>query len=64
MSCGISLLSVWRQCYCRCKIGAQFAPNVPSAKKSFWTHPMVLGDKAQVEAHFGLFGDIANLDAR
>ena len=31
----------------------------------FWTHPMVLlGDKAQVEARFGLFGDIANPDAR
>ena len=33
--------------------------------KSFWTHPMVLlGDKAQVEAHLGLFGDSASLDAR
>jgi hypothetical protein len=40
-SCGISLLSLWRQCYCRCKIGAEFVPNVPSAHKSFWTHPMV-----------------------
>jgi hypothetical protein len=30
-----------------------------------WTHPIVhLGDEAQVEAHFGLFGDSANLDAR
>jgi hypothetical protein len=28
-------------------------------------HPMVLlGDKAQVEAHFGLFGDSVNLDSR
>jgi hypothetical protein len=28
-------------------------------------HPMVLlGDKAQLEAHFGLFGDSANFDAR
>jgi hypothetical protein len=28
-------------------------------------HPMVLlGDEAQVEARFGLFGDSANLDAR
>ena len=64
-SCGISLLSVWRQCKCRCKIGAHFAPNVPSAQKSFWTHPMVLlGDEAQVEARFGLFGDKANHDAR
>ena len=27
---------------------------LPSAQKSFWTHPMVpLGDEAQVEAHFG-----------
>ena len=35
----------------RCKIGAQFAPNVPWAQKLFWTHPMVLhGDEAQVEA--------------
>jgi hypothetical protein len=39
--------------------------NVPLAQKSFWTHPMVLlGDEAQVQAHFGLFGDSANLDAR
>jgi hypothetical protein len=38
--------------------------NVPLAQKSFWTHPMVfLGDKAQVEAHFGPFRDGANLDA-
>ena len=25
---------------------------------------MVLGDEAQLEAHFGLFGNSANLDAR
>jgi hypothetical protein len=25
---------------------------------------MVLGEEAQVEAHFGMFGDSANLDAR
>ena len=32
-------------------------------RKSFWTHPMVLlGDEAEVEAHFGPFGDSANLD--
>jgi hypothetical protein len=31
--------------------------------KSFWTHLMVhLGEKAKVEACFGLFGDSANLD--
>ena len=36
-------------------IGVQFAPNVPSAQKSFRTHPMEpLGCEAQVEAHFGL----------
>ena len=35
------------------------------AEKSFWTHLMVpLGDVAQVEARFSLFGDSANLDAR
>ena len=35
------------------------------AQKSFWTHQMVLlGDEAQVEAHFGPFGDSANLDSR
>jgi hypothetical protein len=48
-----------------CKIGARFAPNIPQAHKSFWTPPMVLlGDEAQVEAHFGLFGDSANVDVR
>ena len=32
---------------------------------SFRTHPMVLlGVEAQLQAHFGLFGDNANLDAR
>jgi hypothetical protein len=36
-----------------------------TAQKSFWTHPIVLrGDKAQVEAHFGPFGDSASLDTR
>ena len=46
-------------------IGARFAPNVPLAHESFWTHPMVLlGDEAQVEARFGPFGDSANPDAR
>jgi hypothetical protein len=46
-------------------VGAWFAPNIPYAQKSFWTHPMVLlGDKAQVEARFGLFRDSVNLDTR
>jgi hypothetical protein len=39
--------------------------NVLDAQKSFWMHPMVLlGDEAQVETRFGLFGDKANLDSR
>ena len=45
--------------------GAWFAPDIPQAYKSFWMHPMVpLGNEAQEEAHFGPFGDSANLDAR
>ena len=45
----------------RCKVCAKHT----MAQKSFWTHQMVLlGDKAQVEARFGLFGGSANLDAR
>jgi hypothetical protein len=36
---------------------------MPYAEKSFWTHLIVLlGDEAEVEAHFGPFGDRANLD--
>jgi hypothetical protein len=32
-------------------VGARFAPNVPLAQKSFWTHLIVLlGDETQVEA--------------
>jgi hypothetical protein len=39
--------------------------NVPSAQKSFWTHPMVLlGHEAQVEARFGPFGDNVSVIAR
>ena len=49
----------------RLDIGAQFAPNIPLAQKSFWTHPIeVLGDESQVDAHFSPFGDSANVDAR
>ena len=45
-------------------IGVQFAPNVPSAQKAFWMHPMEpQGDEAQVEARFGPFEDRANLEA-
>jgi hypothetical protein len=33
--------------------------------KIFWMHlTELLGNDAQVEAHFGPFGDSANLDAR
>jgi hypothetical protein len=36
--------------------------NVPWAQKLCWTHPMVLlGDEAQVDDRFGLFGDSAKL---
>jgi hypothetical protein len=39
--------------------------NVPSARKSSWTHPMILlGDEAQVEAYLSPFGDNANFEAR
>ena len=45
----------------RCMVCAQRAIG----SEIIWTHLMVpLGDVAQVEAHFGLFGDSANLDAR
>jgi hypothetical protein len=30
-SCGISFWSIWRQCRCRCKMGARFALNIPKA---------------------------------
>jgi hypothetical protein len=43
----------------------QFAPNVPEAQISFWTRPMVLlGDEAQLEYHFGPFGDSVSVRAR
>ena len=35
-SCGISLLSIWRQCYCRCKIDTWFALDGGSTRSSFW----------------------------
>jgi hypothetical protein len=42
----------------RRKVGAWFAPNVPSAQKSFWMHPMdLLGDIGHVESRFNPFGD-------
>jgi hypothetical protein len=46
------------------QIGARFAPNVPQAQKSIWTHPMVLlCDEAQVQARSRPFKNIAKLDA-
>ena len=46
-------------------VGARFAPNVPQAHKSFWTHPAVhLGDEGQVKARFGPFGDSVSVGAR
>jgi hypothetical protein len=46
-------------------IDAQFAPSVPYAQKSFWTHQMVLlGDDVQMEARFGPIGNSANLYSR
>jgi hypothetical protein len=42
-----------------------FSLNVPLAQKLFWTNQIVLlGDDAQLGAHFGPFGDNANLNAR
>ena len=44
----------------RCKLCAKHT----MAQTSFWMHQMVLlGDEAQVEARFGLFGGSANLDS-
>ena len=55
-------------------IVARYAPNVPLAQKSFWTHPMeplgdvgqveLLGDVGHVESHFILFGDSVSVGAR
>ena len=40
-------------------------PDSTQAQKPFWEHSLVLlGEEAQVEARFGLFGDSANLDTR
>jgi hypothetical protein len=52
------------RCMVCLEIGARFVQNVPYTQKSFWMLPMLLlGDEAQVEAHFGLFGDSAKLYA-
>ena len=51
------LVSVQNRCMvcARCTIGLQIILDTPNG---------TLGDKAQVEARFCLFGDSANLDAR
>jgi hypothetical protein len=49
----------------RCTRWCTGSANVPQAKKLFWMQPMeLLDDEAQVEARFGPFEDIANLDTR
>jgi hypothetical protein len=46
-------------------IGAQFAPNVPSAQKSFWMHLVeLLGDVGHVKSHFDPFADNVSVGAR
>jgi hypothetical protein len=40
-------------------------PNVPLARKLFWTHPMeLLGDVGHVESRFGPIGDGVSVSAR
>jgi hypothetical protein len=47
------------------EIGAQFAPNVPWAWKSFWAYPMeLLGNVGQMEARFGPSIGSVNLNTR
>jgi hypothetical protein len=46
-------------------MGAQYAPNVPQAWKSFWTHMMeLLGDVGHVESRFFPFGDGVSVGAK
>jgi hypothetical protein len=46
-------------------IVALFVPNVPQARKSFWTHTMeLIGNVGHVESCFGAFRDSANLGSR
>jgi hypothetical protein len=43
---------------------ARFGPNVPQARKSFWTDPIEhLGDVGHVESYFDPFGDIISIGA-
>ena len=42
----------------------KFAPNVPWARKLFWTHRMeLLGDVGHVESRFILFGGCVSVGA-
>jgi hypothetical protein len=46
-------------------LGDVFQPNIPSARKPFWTHPMeLLGDVGHVEYRFSSFGDGVCVGAR
>jgi hypothetical protein len=46
-------------------MGTRFAPNVPQALESLWTHPMeLLGEVGHVESLFGLFRDSVSIGAR
>jgi hypothetical protein len=50
---------------CRCKIAAWFAPNVPLAQKSFWTHLMErLGNVGHGDSRFGLFENCVSVGAK
>ena len=64
----IVLVSVVDRCMvsARRTIGSEIVLDAPNGTtSSFWMHPKVpIGDKAQVEAHFGSFGHSANLNAR
>jgi hypothetical protein len=63
--CGILFWSIWRLWQCRCKMDARYAPNVPQAWKSVWTHMMeLLGDVGHVESRFDPFGHGVSVGAR
>jgi hypothetical protein len=52
------------ECKCLHKIVARFAPNIPYAWKSFWTHQIeLLGEVSRVEPRFGPFRDSVSVGA-
>ena len=60
-SCSVCLEMVLVLVQDRCTVCAKRTIG----SKMFWTQlALLLGDKGQVEARFGPFGDSANLDAR